>query len=357
MHARDYCPWLVLVVALAGLVAGCWSVSPANERVCEPFVANQVAQLQKWLETRSWRMKERYETPEGSAVRFAFSDTTTNGTFGAIVYFETNLLNVAVADGMNAGAKAREFDHFFALVNQGRKFWVWKRDRESNDLFVQCTVVDFGNVGQAQPGFVPALVGMGEDEVRNIASVMRRLKNGELAPAEAYQACPKTEVTPVIVFANDGQKIKLAETYQALCDALRDKLPIRWEKELRFPIRFDLGISSDATRSASSTNMIGLIRTDCNLVECVLMRPWGVGDKLEKLAPLAVKCNQMRGDGRWACIEDGEFCIRGSYPLPYVLADPGRFVKEFVLASSGELLTQEDEMLRVVPEGAVRPEK
>ena len=74
------------------------------------------------------------------------------------------------------------------------------------------------------------------------------------------------------------------------------------------------------------------------------------GDKLKKFAQLAVRCNQTRGDGRWAGVEGGEFCIRGTYPLHYVLADPQRFVNKFVMLSAAEIMSHEDEMRELLGE-------
>ena len=79
-----------------------------------------------------------------------------------------------------------------------------------------------------------------------------------------------------------------------------------------------------------------------------MIRPWGDVDNLEKLAPLTGKCNQMRGDGRWACVESGHFCIHGAYPLAYVLEDPKRFVREFVIASVCEIMSHDDEMRSLI---------
>lgn len=334
---------VLAAVVLSSLIVGCQS-TPFEDVVAEVSAAsNQVAQLDAWFKTRDCRDLKRYDTPRMKAFQLWFQDYTTNGTFNVNLYFETNQLNVIVGEGLHADEKAKDFDHYCALINRGGRFWHWLRDHSTGALVIQCTIKDFSRIGKDQPNLTSSLVEIAEDQCRDVFAVMWKLKNGELTPDEAYHASPCVERVYQITEPGDPSKV-MDEVYQPLWDALQDKEPVKWDGKHRFPIQFDLGLTTNVTKSAISTNVTCLIRADRNLVECLMFRPWGEEDNLEKLAPLTGKCNQMRGDGRWACVEGGHFCIRGAYPLAYVLEDPKRFVREFVIASVCETLSHDDEL-------------
>lgn len=347
--------WLLLVcIGIAiGLVSGCRSVSSPNEATGGCPLSSQVARTLSWAKARDVRGLKRIDAPEVPGVHLAFQDCTTNGTFYVNLFFETNRLTVVVDEGLTAEKKAREFELYCTLANQGRKFWHWLHDKESDTLGIQSTLYDYQAIGEVNANVVPQLVEIGEGECRACGTVMRGLKKGELTPDEAWRGGPASE-TGLCLSATDPNQ-GLAEVYQLLWDALRDKEPVKWDGAARYPISFDIGIGEGGTTSTTSTNLTCWIRADRYYVEGFVFRKWGEGNKLEKFAPLVVRCNQNRGDGRWACVEGGEFCIRGTFPLPYVLEDPRRFVSEFVVCSAGEILANEDAMRGLVPDCSVSP--
>ena len=344
---------LVGVGIVIGFMSGCRTVAPSVDEKGDSFLTNQVDRVMAWLKTRDARNVRRIDVPEVPGVRLAFLDRTTNGAFGVTLCFETNRLNVIVSDGLKAGKKAEEFDLYCTLANQGRMFWHWLHDKESDVLVIQGTLCDYRAIGAAITNVVPLLTEIGEGEFRACGTAMRKLKKGELTPDAAWRAGPGSE--SCLLLSTTDPNENLAEVYQQLWDALRDKVPVKWDGKARYPISFDLGINAVSTKSTVSTNQTCWIRADRHYVESFIFRKWGKGNKLKEFAPLVVKCNQDRGDGRWACVEGGEFCIRGTYPLPYVLDDPRRFVTEFVMRSAGEILANEEDMRRLVPEGNDSP--
>lgn len=340
--------FVMMVVVLVN-VTGCQSEVPVGERGGDPNVARQIVRLHAWLKTRCVRNLERLDAPEMNAARFSFHDCTTNREFNVNLFIETNLLNVVVGDGLNADEKAADFDYFCTLLNQGRRFWHWRRDFGSGALVVQCTIHDYPAILEAQPNLVPTLISIAEEECRGVAPLMRNLKAGEMSPEDALEACPGSE-SFIQISEGDDSAMMGEEVYRSLWNALCDKLPVRWDYDRAYPITMDYGLTQNVTRSVVSTNMLFRMRADRNFVECLAIRPWGKGNKLKKFASLAVKCNQARGDGRWAGVEGGEFCIRGTYPLQYVLANPQQFVNKFVMLSVSEIMSHEDEMRELLGE-------
>ena len=339
--------FVMMVVALV-FATGCKALAPGTTW-SDPNVAGQIDQLNAWLKTRLFRNFERLDAPEMKAERISFLDCTTNGEFNVNLFIETNQLNVVVGNGLYADEKEEEFDCFCTMLNQGHRFWHWRRDYGSGALVVQCTIHDYPAILEVQPTLMPTLISIAEDECRGVAPLMRKLKAGQISPDDAFETCPKVESFIRISESEDSTKLA-EEVYKPLWNALCDKQPVKWEGDHVFPIKMEYGLSTNVTKSVVSTNMLFWIRADHSFVECLAIRPWGRGDKLKKFAQLAVRCNQTRGDGRWAGVEGGEFCIRGTYPLHYVLADPQRFVNKFVMLSAAEIMSHEDEMRELLGE-------
>ena len=310
-------------------------------------------ELARWVQGRESRDVERTDVPEMDAARLAFEDRASNRWFNVTLHIETNRINVAIGDGSKASGREKEFDLFCALANEGRTFWRWRRDVESNSAVLGTTLYDWTQIGLNPTNIVAALVDQGEAEFCEFAPAIAEMRNGKASPEESFAGL-KLQSEGMPDYSGGKMMEGLDRVSRDVWDALvgTDQLAMRWVKAPQDKFVFNITLDPAVTALPISTNLVGFIMANRCYVSAFLGRPYGEGDKLEKMkryAELVNRLNQNRGDGRWFVVEGGEFCVRGTFPTERIIDDPKWFVSSFVMSAAVEILSHEKEMMEAFP--------